>query len=162
MGARLVARKNGPFLMDGSVARFARLQSRSSFTWGLRPRLYACACFARFLCKASERWVEIETNYRQSGCPQLQLVSLPPAAFRQCRLQYSSPVGAGHLHGSCAHVSVFSALFIASSSPNRRRAHGAALRVWGKALIFAFLVEFGFFIGQCQCQTSSTGYWYTT
>ena len=36
MGARVV----------GSVARIRGLETGSSFTWGSRPRLYACACFA--------------------------------------------------------------------------------------------------------------------
>lgn len=38
-------------------------------------------------------------NHRQSGCPQLQFVSVPPAAFLQCKLQYLSSAPREHLHG---------------------------------------------------------------
>jgi len=47
-----------------------------------------------------------------SAWPQLQFVSVPPAAFLQCVLQNLSSDGAGHLHGVWAHVSVDCSLFI--------------------------------------------------
>jgi len=53
---------------------------------------------------------------------------VPPAAFLQCVLQYSSPEDAGHLHGVWAHFFVDSALFISPSYGVTRSKNDFGLR----------------------------------